>query len=308
MPSINSKHTVSVVGCGYPGGQPKPKVEDGPDAIRREGLIEALQKLGWTVADRGNLNFQDVIEQSKNAKNHPNVKNSVLVGRCTERLFKTNFEALDSDENTVALTLGGDHSLAMGSIAATSTKFDNLGVIWVDAHADVNTPAVSPSGNVHGMPLAFLMGLIEDKVPGLEWVPAKLTPDRLVYIALRDVDDGEKEIIRDKNILAFNMQDVNILGIEEVMNRTLKHLEGRPIHVSYDVDANDPTVSPSTGTRVDGGLSREEAKHLCERVAATNRLVGLDIVEVNPGIGDENDALATAKNAVELITTALGSR
>eukprot|EP01102_Stenamoeba_stenopodia_P007837 TRINITY_DN2214_c0_g1_i1.p1 TRINITY_DN2214_c0_g1~~TRINITY_DN2214_c0_g1_i1.p1 ORF type:complete len:308 (+),score=76.90 TRINITY_DN2214_c0_g1_i1:91-1014(+) len=307
MPSVDSKKTVSIVGCGYPGGQPKPKVEDGPDAIRNQGVVEAVQKLGYNVVDRGNLNFKSVIEETKNAKNHPNVKNSVLVGRCTEQLFKTNFEAL-SNEDTIALTLGGDHSLAMGSIAATSSRYDDLGLIWVDAHADINTPAVSPSGNVHGMPLAFLMGLVEDKVAGLEWVPAKITPDRLVYIALRDVDEGEREIIKDKNILAFHMDDIAKLGIEEVMKRTLEHLKGRPLHVSYDVDGNDPTVSPSTGTRVDGGLSRDEAKILCERVAETRRLVGLDIVEVNPGIGDENDATTTAKNAVELITTLLGSR
>jgi arginase len=267
---------VFIIGAGYPGGQPKKKIECGPDAIRSAGLHVALQELEWTIKDHGDIDFTDVIEKTETeAEAWPRAKNAQRVSQCTERLFQELHTGLISEPKVIGLTLGGDHSLAIGSIAASSKVNPGLGVIWVDAHADINTPDVSPSGNVHGMPVAFLLNVVKDRASlvgeHFSWLstsPSPLSPERLVYIGLRDVDDGEKTLLKDLNILAFSMHEVDQLGIGEVMKRTLKQLEGRPLHLSYDVDANDPSVSPSTGTRVPGGLSRREARYLCEEVFA----------------------------------------
>lgn len=309
MGSTGVRRNVFVIGAGYPGGQPKQKVECGPEAIRSAGLRSTLEELGWNVQDHGDVQVADIIEKTKDSKeSFPKAKNAQQVSESTQRLSQTLYEGITAGGPSVALTLGGDHSVAIGSISAVAKANPGLGVIWVDAHADVNTPASSPTGNIHGMPVAFLMGLADCSEIGnhFGWVEPCITPDRLVYVGLRDVDPGERRILKEKNIRAFSMHEVDKYGIAKVMEMALEHLKGRPIHLTYDVDANDPAVSPSTGTRVPGGLTWREARYLCESVFESGRLVGMDVVEVNPGLGTPEDVVITAKNAVDLVAAAFG--
>jgi len=298
--------TVGIIGGGYKGGQPISGVEGGPKAIRDAGLLPAIWKLGWEVEDFGDLEFQ-TIENDPTADN--GVKHPRQVGSACEKIFDTVYK--HAVEGKLMLTLGGDHSLAIGTIAAACKAWKDTVVVWVDAHGDINTPATSPSGNIHGMPVAFLMGLVKGEVPGFEWLHPCLTPDRIVYIGLRDVDFGEKKILREQGIKVFSMTEVDKFGIGKVMEMALDHVNpkrDKPIHLSYDVDGIDPQVIPSTGTRVRGGLSYREARHICEAVSETGRLVSLDIVEVNPAIGTPKDVEETASVAVDLVKSALGRK
>ena len=236
-----------------------------------------------------------------------------LVGNGTKKLYE--IYKKKAEEQKFCLVLGGDHTIGAGSLAGLLSVHPDAGVIWVDAHADINTPAGSESGNMHGMPISFLMeGMVDTlKLPGFEWLAngPTMKPDQLVYIGLRDIDNFERSVIREKQIKAFTMQDVDRHGIGKVMEMALDHLstkKERPIHVSYDIDAVDPLIAPSTGTRVRGGLTWREANYVAEAVAETNMMVGLDMVEVNatlaPGVG----AQITVDMALMLIASAMGNR
>lgn len=218
-------------------------------------------------------------------------------------------------EGKFCLVLGGDHTIGTGSLAGMLSVHPDAGIIWVDAHADINTPDCSSSGNMHGMPISFLMrGLVDSaKVPGFEWLVdgPTMKPEQLVYVGLRDVDVPERRIIRELGIKAFSMQEVDRYGIGKTMEMALDHLCGkkqRPLHMSYDIDAVDPVVAPSTGTKVRGGLTWREAHYVAEAVAETNLLVGLDMVEVNPSLSPGAGAQNTVEMALVLITSALGNR
>jgi len=280
-------------------------VEDGPDCIRSAGLVDKLRSIGWKVEDKGNLRFEPL----RNETPVEGLKNSRHVGK-VNHLVADKVKQEASKKNAV-LNLGGDHSLAIGTISGAAGVHTDLRVIWVDAHADINTPTTSPSGNIHGMPVAFLMGIFDTNVPGFEWVKRCLSPDRIVYIGLRDVDEGEQEILKELKIKTFTMTEVRQFGIERVMEMTLEHLvpnKDKPIHLSFDVDGIDPEDIPSTGTAVTGGLTHAEAKYLCDSVAKTGCLVSMDIVEVNPAIGSEEEVKRTAVASVDLAIHAFGQQ
>jgi len=214
-----------------------------------------------------------------------------------------------SSPSTFTLTLGGDHSFAMGSISALLERWQELSIVWVDAHGDINTPATSPTGNLHGMPVAFLLGLVEEEVPGFEWMKSlpKLNPKRIVYVGLRHIDFHERNNIQKAGITAFSLHEVDKYGIGEVMRLSLAHLSGSgPVHLSFDIDACDPFVCPSTGTRVAGGLTYREACYVCETIAASGRLVSMDITEFNPTIGNAMHVSQTCDVSISLLRCALG--
>ncbi|RLO07252.1 hypothetical protein DYB28_011755 [Aphanomyces astaci] len=235
-----------------------------------------------------------------------------------------------ASEGKFCLVLGGDHTIGAGSLAGILKVHPDAGIIWVDAHADINTPQTTESGNMHGMPISFLMQGLADpaRVPGFEWLVDGpiLKPEQLVYIGLRDVDSGmshvyisggdvigccERRIIKELGIKAFSMQSVDKYGIGKTMEMALDHLCGkqaRPLHMSYDIDAVDPVDAPSTGTRVRGGLTWREANYVAEAVAESNMLVGLDMVEVNPSLAPGKGAAITVDMALLLIGSALGNR
>ena len=215
------------------------------------------------------------------------------------------------------LILGGDHSIGIGSLAGILRARPETGVIWVDAHADLNIPLASESGNMHGMPLGLMMKeLIPDRsiIPGLEWLEEgsspHLAPDSLVYVGLRDIDKAERNFIRQLGIKTFTMYDIDHLGIGRVMDLALEHLlkknPDRPLHLSYDIDAVDPLHAPATGTAVRGGLTWREAHFVAEHVVKSGSLASAEIVEVNTTLSDGQGATETVELGHQLVNAMMG--
>lgn len=242
------------------------------------------------------------------------MKNPRTVSAVNKAISQKTYE--QSVAGRLTLTLGGDHSIAIGTISGTAKATrERLGreiaVIWVDAHADINTPESSDSGNIHGMPVAFLTGLAKgDSDDTFGWVKEEhqLNIKKLVYIGLRDVDVGEKKILREHGVKAFSMFDVDRYGIGRVMEMALAHIGAdTPIHLSFDIDALDPTWAPSTGTPVRGGLTLREGDYICECIHQTGNLIAVDLVEVNPALAaTEAGALETVRAGCSIVRCALG--
>ena len=312
--------TVAVVGCPFSGGQGKSGVDLGPNALVERGLLSQLSELGWNVHYEGPAEFDDIPYINPNqpgASNGREVLPDPDIGKMKKpRLVSAvNQRAMEiirdhAMEGRLPLTLGGDHSLAMATVSGIKAKYPDACVVWVDAHADINTPATSDSGNIHGMPISFLLGLPgTDVAPFSDWIKPCLKPSDIVYIGLRDLDVEEKKILRDLGIKCFTMHEVDRLGVGEVVKKALKHVNPkgeRPVHLSFDVDACDPSVAGSTGTPVRGGLTFREAHYICEAIAETGCLVGLDIMEVNPALGDDKSVNETVAVGCSLARAALG--
>ncbi|KAL0583608.1 hypothetical protein ABG067_006527 [Albugo candida] len=311
---LSTPPTVAVIGAPMTYGQPLLGTDTGPDLLREAGLHKYLVKLGWSVEETGNLRFDPPTRTDPTLDSKfGHAKQSFAVGNGLEKI--SNIVAKKTGEGKLALVLGGDHTIGCGSVAGMLRTHPDAGIIWVDAHADINTPETSSSGNMHGMPLAFLMkGMVDKgKIPGMEWLASgpHLLPEQLVYIGLRDLDAGERHIIKELGIKALTMQQVDRYGIGKTMEMALDHLCGekrRPLHMSYDIDAVDPLIAPSTGTRVRGGLTWREAHYAAEAVAETNLLCGLDLVEVNPTLSSNKDSAITVDMGILLISSALGNR
>ncbi len=244
------------------------------------------------------------------------MKNPLAVSAVTQKLSEQVYS--HAKEGRCVLNLGGDHSIDVGSIAGTAKaireRLDReMAVIWVDAHCDINTPETSGSGNIHGMPVAFLSGLAKDDRPDVfGWLKKEhlISLKKLVYIGLRDVDRGEKLILRENNIKAFSMHDIDRHGIGRVMEMALGWIgNDTPIHLSFDVDALDPLYAPSTGTPVRGGLTLREGDFIAECVHESGCLVAMDLVEVNPTLEpgiDDIGAQQTVRSGCSLVRCALG--
>ncbi|KAI0822717.1 Ureohydrolase [Trametes gibbosa] len=296
--------SVAIVGCPFRGGQAKLGVDNGPIRLVEAGLPEQLTELGWNVQFDGHHQFEEIATEDDPPIGK--LKNPRFVSRVCEAVAKA--VGQHAKNGQLPLTLGGDHSLAMGTISGTLQKYPDACVVWVDAHADINTAETTDSGNIHGMPLSFLLG-IGPAVEEFAWVKPLLKPHRLVYIGLRDVDHGERRILREHGIKAFSMHEVDKYGIGRVVEMALDHVNpGRklPIHLSFDVDALDPSVAPSTGTPVRGGLTFREGHYICEAVYETGCLVALDIMEVNPSLADSDSVKATVAVGCSLARAALG--
>ncbi|XP_053130467.1 arginase-2, mitochondrial isoform X3 [Hemicordylus capensis] len=288
--------------------QKKGGVDHGPAAIRNAGLAAKLSGLGCQLCDLGDLNFPQVPNDELYNKL---VRYPRTVGLACQVLADTVNGAVASGHNCV--TIGGDHSLAVGSISGHARHYPHLCVIWVDAHADVNTPLTTSSGNLHGQPVSFLLRELQDKVPvlpGFSWLKPCLSRSDIVYIGLRDVDPAEHYILKNYDIQYFSMRDIDRLGIHKVMERTFEHLLGRvqrPIHLSFDIDAFDPTLAPATGTPVRGGLTYREGMYISEEIHNTGLLSAVDLVEVNPLLAaSQQEVNATAHLAVDVIATCFG--
>ncbi|KAJ1552982.1 Arginase, catabolizes arginine to ornithine and urea [Nowakowskiella sp. JEL0078] len=300
---LTSPATVSVVGAGFNGGQPRGGVEQGPARLVEFGLLDQLKALNWVVDFSEKFPIYENL-RPPHSTDVGKLKNARYVSQVAEDVKKTVEKICRSHH--LALTLGGDHSIAMGTVAGSASVHPDVGVIWIDAHADINTPDTTSSGNLHGCPVSFLMGLAGE-VESFEWLHPCLTPDRIVYIGLRDLDAPEKSILKKHKIKCFTMQDVDRHGIGRVMEMTLDYLgRERPLHLSYDVDAMDPSVVPATGTPVRGGLTFREGHYICEILHETGNLVAVDIVEVNPELGDEQNMMQTIQVGCSLIRSALG--
>ncbi|XP_078504985.1 arginase-1 [Lissotriton helveticus] len=304
---MSSQKLVGFIGAPFSKGQPRGGVEAGPKSLREAKLIERLRKLGNDVKDYGDLHFDDV----ENDVPFENVKNPRTVGLANEKLAKTVTEV--KRNGRICLTVGGDHSLAVGTIAGHAKVHPDLCVVWVDAHSDINTPCTSQSGNLHGQPVAFLIKELKDQmpdVPGFSWVKPCLSAKDIVYIGLRDVDPGEHCILKTLGIKYYSMTEVDELKIGKVMEETLEYLLGntsRPIHLSFDVDGLDPSVAPATGTPVQGGLTYREGLYITEQLHRTGLLSAVDIMEVNPSQGQtEKEITTTVETAVAMTLSCFG--
>jgi len=301
---LSNPKTAAIVGCPFSGGQGKAGVDKGPISLVEAGLIDQLKDLDWQVSFGGHHEFETI-----EAANDPPIgklKRPRLVSKVCAAVSKTVGEHVKN--GALPVTLGGDHSLAMGTISGTLSHHPDACVIWVDAHADINTYETTDSGNIHGMPVSFLMGLGKP-VEEFSWLKGNLKPYNIVYIGLRDIDAGEKRILRDNGIKAFSMHEVDRHGIGKVVEMALDAVNpnrDRPIHLSFDVDALDPSVAPSTGTPVRGGLTFREGHYICEAIWETGCLVALDVVEVNPSLEDDVSVAQTIKVGCSLVRSALG--
>ncbi|XP_071441571.1 arginase-2, mitochondrial [Hetaerina americana] len=264
--------------------------------------------MGCEVNDYGNITYENLqIEDIKN------MKNLGEIAACTKEVSKK-VQSIIKDGRK-CLTLGGDHSIVIGSIDGHVTALDSdddIAVLWVDAHADLNTYASSPSGNIHGMPMAILTRELSDlwpHLPGMDWQKPRISLRNLAYIGLRSVDHHERKIIEQFGISAFGMHDIEKYGIVEITERALEAInpnKRRSLHVSYDIDSLDSLEAPSTGTAVRGGLTLREGISLLEIIHSTNTLSALDLVEVNPNIGSKEDVRKTLEAAKHLIKAAFG--
>lgn len=325
----NSSLTTILAPFSY--GQKKPGVESGPRALLESNLVSSIQAITRPVTRTelptapSRFLWEDVmieccetefLKRYESITNDPNdqsghIRRPRLTGSATEIVHHA--AAKHASTGRFVLTLGGDHSLALGSVSAMQSIYKDVGLIWVDAHPDINIATTTPSGNLHGLPVSFLLGLDQGRdLPGYEWTKQNrftyLKPNRVVYIALRDVDPGERRFIKSLNIKAFSMREVQRHGIDTIIKAAIAHFDPTiPIHCSFDIDALDPTIAASTGTPVMGGLTLSEGKYLAESIARTGRLVGFDLMEVNPSLGSTSQVDSTLNCAKEIILSALGS-
>ena len=294
---------IRVIGAPMDLGADRRGVDIGASAIRYAGLNDQLRRLGHTVRDIGNV----VVPQPESQPiGNPRVKYLEPIVQVAEELANLVTEALLNNE--FPLILGGDHSIALGSISGVARVHKNVGVLWIDAHGDFNTEETTPSGNIHGMILAALAGLGNSHLTEVAgWAP-KLNKQTIVIVGARDLDPpDERDLLHANHIHVFTMSDIDQRGISDVMREALavagQFQDG--IHLSLDMDALDPNEAPGVGTPVRGGLTYREAQLAMEMIAEANRLVSMDVVEVNPILDREN---ATALLAVELVLSALGKR
>ncbi|MBF7016518.1 arginase [Staphylococcus durrellii] len=293
---------INIIGAPSTFGQRKLGVNFGPDAIRYAGIVDRIRRIGYTVVDKGNVKVPEINLDKFNSEQE-GLRNIDEILQVSENLSNAVSDSIQ--DGAFPLILGGDHSIAIGSISGISKHYDNLGVIWYDAHGDLNVPEESPSGNIHGMPLRILAGDGDDRLVNISNYAPKVKPENIVLIGMRDLDTGEREYIKNNNINTYTMADIDRLGIQQVINESIDHLKDKTdgIHLSLDVDALDPVETPGTGTRVLGGLNYRESHFALELLHNTQLITSMDLVEVNPLIDKNNH---TAEQAVGLVGSFFG--
>ncbi|MCC7034279.1 MAG: arginase [Acidobacteria bacterium] len=297
---------VHVIGAPLDLGGNRRGTDMGPSAFRIAGLGDQLATLGLRVADKG-----DIASPIPETKGPGDARKRYVreIARVCQKLFQASLASLE--DGALPLVLGGDHSLAAGSVAASAAhvrrRGQPLGLIWVDAHGDMNSPSTSESGNVHGMPLAALLGREPLELARFHGPGPAVLPRHTVLVGIRNLDDVEKGIVKASKVHVFTMKDVDRLGIAEVMERALAIASRGTggLHVSFDLDVCDPSIAPGVGTPVKGGLDYREAHVVMEMAAESGKLLALDLVEVNPTLDVRN---ATAELGVELALSALGKK
>jgi arginase len=281
-------------------------VDMGPSALRLANLNEKLSSLGYEVEDLGNVR----VDQPEASPGGPaNSRYLAQIAHTCQRLMEMVEQA--ADQSKVPLVLGGDHSIAIGTIAGMTNHLrksgKKLGLIWIDAHADMNTPETSPSGNIHGMPLACSIGIGPAELTHLGGYAPKIAPENVAIIGLRSVDEAERQYVRSTGVHPYTMRDVDELGLRSVIRRAMEHAsEGTcGFHLSFDMDSVDPSEAPGVGTPVRGGMTYREAHLAMETICDSGRMTSMEIVEVNPVIDEVN---RTALLGVELVMSAMGQR
>ena len=294
--------TVHILGIPMDLGQHRRGVDMGPSAIRYAELQREIELRGLAVIDHGNEHVPNPEESEATVGDN----RLHAVGKVCEAVCAWGQHILATHgPEDVLLFLGGDHSMSIGSVKAVASEPEKLGVVWIDAHADFNTPASSPSGNIHGMPLAVLTG---EGAPSLVNIGGgvRVPFENVVLVGVRDVDSLEAERVREKKLGVYTMSALDSLGMAQVATSTLERLAHcERLHVSLDLDSLDPSQAPGVGTPVKGGLSYREAHLLCEILGDSRRVRSIDLVEVNPILDERN---VTAELAVDLVTSLFGKK
>jgi len=297
--AAQAKREIAIIGAALDLGQGRRGVDMGPSAIRYAGLEERLQSLGYEVRDEGNV--ETVVAEAtalrdERARFLPEIHDTceLVADRVADATRR----------GALPLVLGGDHSVALGTLGGLASVHGPGGALWIDAHSDINTPETSPSGNVHGMALAAALGLAGDGFESEHWPLPAVDARRVALIGIRQLDEGERRVLRDMGVRVFSMSEIDRIGIERAVRESLDRVSGPGfVHVSLDMDVLDPDVAPGVGTPVRGGLTYREAHLALELVAESGLAGSLEVVEVNPILDREN---TTALTAVELVASALG--
>ena len=297
---MNARPEIAVIGATLDLGQGRRGVDMGPSAIRYAGLEERLVGLGYVVRDEGNVETavaEATALRDERARFLPEIHDTceLIAARVAEATTR----------GALPLVLGGDHSVALGTLGGMASVHGPGGVLWIDAHSDINTPETSPSGNVHGMALAAALGLAGSGFESDAWPLPAVDRKRVALVGTRLLDDGERRLLREAGVRVFTMSEVDRIGIERAIRESLDRISGGGfVHVSFDMDVLDPDVAPGVGTPVRGGLTYREAHLAMELVAESGSARSLEVVEVNPILDREN---TTAATAVELVASALGA-
>jgi arginase len=301
---MNAQETwqpVAVIGAGLDLGAGRRGVDMGPSAIRYAGLDDRVAELGRHCEDLGDVETA-VAEATPAGDEH--MRYLAEIKAACERIAGLVSRAVD--EGFIPLVLGGDHSVALGTLGGLAQARGLGGVLWLDAHGDLNRPETSPTGNVHGMPLAAALGLAGPEFDSDAYRLPAVEPRRVALVGVRSLDPGERDLLAELDALIFTMSDLDRIGVEPAMREALEHVAGPGfVHISLDMDVLDPEVAPGVGTPVRGGLSYREAHLAMELIAESGAAGSLEVVEVNPILDRENQ---TAKLAVELVASALGAR
>jgi arginase len=296
---MSAEREITIIGATLDLGQGRRGVDMGPSAIRYAGLEERLVGLGYAVRDEGNVETavaEATALRDERARFLPEIHDTceLIAARVADA----------TSRGATPLVLGGDHSVALGTLGGLASVHGAGGVLWIDAHSDINTPETSPSGNVHGMALAAALGLAG---PGFEsdaWPLPAVDSKRVALVGTRQLDDGERALLRDAGVRVFTMSEIDRIGIERAVRESLDRIAGPGfVHDSLDMDVLDPEIAPGVGTPVRGGLTYREAHLALELVAESGIAGALEVVEVNPILDREN---TTATTAVELVASALG--
>lgn len=292
---------IRILGVPMDLGQRRRGVDMGPSALRYAGLQARLERLGHTVTDGGNVPVPEMEQIAEGEHGDPRACNAATIARVCQDIYSAATPAFEAGDTV--LFLGGDHSMSLGSVAAALDRPLRTGVIWVDAHGDFNTPETTPSGNVHGMVVAALMGRCP---PPLQVGHTRLEPELVAMIGIRDLDPPEKAALTGSGIFVHTMRDIDVQGIANGVQDVLRQFRGvDAIHVSLDMDSLDPSAATGVGTPVPGGLTYREAHLIMEMLADDGRVHSLDIVEINPILDTGN---RTAEVAVELAASLFGQR
>ncbi len=303
---MSKHHHVQIIGYPSDLGAGRRGVDMGPSALRIAGITRKLETLGYTVTDEGDIPVHALEVEDEGSSV---LKFHAEIARATAILAERVESALDA--NRFPLILGGDHSMGIGSLGGVAAhckrEGKRMGVVWIDAHADMNTPETTPSGNIHGMPLALAMGHGDPILKAIGGDFVKVQPENVVIIAARDLDVGEVELIKRLNVSAYTMFDIDKRGIYPIIAEVVEKLRSRVdhLHVSFDLDSVDPLVAPGVGTPVPGGLSFREAHFVMEYLAETQMVGSLDVTEVNPILDTRN---STAVFATEVVSSCMGKR
>lgn len=295
---------ISIIGVPMDLGQLRRGVDMGPSAIRYAGVIERLEKLNYIIEDLGDIEIGPA--ERSDAQNVEKLRNLKAVAEANEKLAKKVDEVIQT--GSFPLVLGGDHSIAIGTLAGVAKHYHNLGVIWYDAHADLNTAETSPSGNIHGMPLAVSLGIGHPSLTNIYDYSPKIKSENIVIIGARSLDEGERKLIKEKGIKVYTMHEIDRLGMTKVMEETISYLREQKtdgVHLSLDLDGLDPHDAPGVGTPVIGGISYRESHLAMEMLAESKIITSAEFVEVNPILDERNK---TASVAVALMGSLLGEK